>query len=107
MCISLCIIILNNSPFRSGSSSARILITVQDVASCSSQIKLGKSDCNHVIYTDHFVHWTNRLFVLLSLLFSSMVSHGFIPSDMNISTLCHDICLLCVIRALDCCSYLI
>ena len=71
----------------SGSSNARILTSVQDVASCSSQMKLGKSDVNHVIYTDHFVHGTNRLFVLLPLMFSSMVSHGFIPSDMNISTL--------------------
>ena len=47
-------------------------------------MKLRKSDGNHVIYTDYFVHGTNRLFALLSLIFSSMVSHGFIPSDMNI-----------------------
>ena len=43
------------------------------MASCSSQIKLGKSDGNHVIYTDHFVHGTNRSCVILSLMFSSMV----------------------------------
>ena len=36
-------------------------------------MKLGKRDGNHVIYTDHFVHVTNILFVLFSLMFSSMV----------------------------------
>ena len=33
------------------------------------------------------MHGNNRLFVISSLMLSSMVSHGFTPSDMNISTL--------------------
>ena len=71
-----------------GSSNARtLIITNPGCGSCSSQLKLGKSDANHVMYTNHFVHGTKRLFVILSLLFSSMVYHGFIHSDMNISTL--------------------
>ena len=71
-----------------GSSNARtLIITSSGCGSCSSQLKLGKSDANHVMYTDHFVHGTKILFVILSLLFSSMACHGCIHSDIDISTL--------------------
>ena len=71
-----------------GSSNARtLIITSSGCGSCSSQLKLDQSDANHVMYTDHFVYGTKRLFVILSLLFSSMVCHGCIHSDINISTL--------------------
>ena len=63
------------------------VISVQDVALAVGEMKTGKRDANHMLFTHHLVHGTNRLFVLLSLFFTSAVVHRCIPSEINTSTL--------------------
>ncbi len=62
-------------------------INVQDVIDCASQLKCGKHDGNKGHYSDHIVRGTPRLHIYISLLFHSMVHHGFSPSDFLLSTL--------------------
>ena len=70
------------------STDVRIpVISVQGVALAVGEMKTGKRDANHMLFTDHLVHGTNRLFVMLSLFFTSAVVHGCIPSEINTSTL--------------------
>ena len=63
------------------------VIKVNDVVEAISQIKHGKKDGYSLIYTDHFINGTNKLYIMLSLLFSSMIVHGFSPDGLNISTI--------------------
>ena len=63
------------------------VIKVNDVIEAISQIKHGKKDGYSLIYTDHFINGTNKLYIMLSLLFSSMIVHGFSPDGLNISTI--------------------
>ena len=39
-----------------------------------------------MLYSDHFINGPNRLYVLLTLLFHSMIVHGFSPDGFNVST---------------------
>ena len=38
-------------------------------------------------FSDHIINGSPRLYVQLSLLFSSMLSHGYVPKDFLLSTL--------------------
>ena len=40
-----------------------------------------------VIFSNHLIHGGVRLHVYISLLFDSMLTHGFVPSDLLLSTL--------------------
>ena len=62
-------------------------ISADDVVRGVSEMKSGKSDSNHQFYTDHLLHDPQRLYVLLSMLFTAMLVHGVIPSDISVSTL--------------------
>ena len=50
-------------------------------------MKASKHDGNTGHYSDHIIHGTRRLHVYISLLLSSMVSHGNAPQALRISTL--------------------
>ena len=54
------------------------VIKVNDVIEAISQIKHGKKDGYSLIYTDHFINGTNKLYIMLSLLFSSMICTWFL-----------------------------
>lgn len=52
-----------------------------------ADLKSGKHDGYRGHYSDHITNGTNRLFVYLSLLLDSMLSHSFVPHDILLSTL--------------------
>jgi hypothetical protein len=68
-----------------GTCTARHTFSAADVKSAIGHLKPNKSDGNVGHSTDHLIHGTHRLHVLLALLFSSMVSHGFSPRDLLLS----------------------
>ena len=71
---------------RNSIESEHKVITVQDVVTCIASFKSGKSDASCQLYSDHFMQGTHRLFVMITLLNSSMMLHGTIPTAGNIST---------------------
>ena len=46
-----------------------------------------KSDNSEGLFSDHFIHGTHRFYVILSILFTSMLSHGFSPNSMILGTI--------------------
>lgn len=45
-------------------------------------MKAGKDDGKYSLKSDHLIHGSVKLYVILSLLFNSMIVHGFNPSDL-------------------------
>ena len=56
-----------------------ITITPFDILDALKNIKCGKSSGIGGIYAEHFVFAHSRIHVLLSLLFSSFITHGYLP----------------------------
>jgi len=63
------------------------LIMVSDILDAVNNLKRGKHDGNRGYFSDHIMNGTPRLHVQLSLLFNSMLSHGYVPKDFLLSTL--------------------
>ena len=61
-------------------------IAVSDVQNAILNIKSNKKEENG-LNTNHFKAGSNRLNVILSLLFNSMLSHGLSPEEMNLGTM--------------------
>ena len=60
--------------------------SVQNIIDAIVEMKAGKKEeCG--LYTDHFKHAPHRLFVLLTCLFNSMLTHGIVPEEMLIGTM--------------------
>ncbi len=68
-------------------SSNTTFVNVDNVCTAMSLLKLGKHDGNKGHFTNHLIHGTYRLFCYMSLLFNSMISHGYVPDDFLLSTL--------------------
>lgn len=62
-------------------------ISYENVVAALSNIKRGKNDGYGMLYSDHFINGPSRLLVLLSMLFNSMIVHGFSPDGFNVSTI--------------------
>ena len=62
-------------------------ISVRDVIDAVARLKHSKSDGSEGLFSDHFIYGTNRLFVILSLLYSLFLSHGFSPDSMILGTM--------------------
>ena len=60
--------------------------TVNEVEKAISHLKQGKSDGDICYSTDHIINGTNLLNIYLSLLFSSMITHGVTPREILLST---------------------
>ena len=58
-------------------------INVQDIKTVVRQLKYGKHDGRHRLYSDHFIHGCHRLHVLLAMLLNSMITHNVIPQSLN------------------------
>ena len=69
------------------SSCSDYIITLTDVMNAIAHLKSGKSDGSEGLFSDHFIHGTHRFYVILSLLFTSMLSHGFSPNSMILGTM--------------------
>ena len=62
-------------------------LSVNDVKECVNSLKRGKHDGSTGYTSDHIIYGPDRLYVYLSLLFSSMVIHGHAPGEFAMSTL--------------------
>ena len=61
-------------------------ITVKELKGAVEMLKLGKKEENG-LYSNHFKYGSERLFVLLTLLFNSMLSHGIAPDELLLGTM--------------------
>ena len=59
-----------------------IKVNVDDIETSLKDLKCGKSSGNDSVQAEHFKYASDVLYVLLSLLFSMCISHGFIPSGI-------------------------
>lgn len=57
-------------------------VTISDIKKAINRIKKGKKDCYMNIFTDSLICGTNRLFCLISLLFTVLLRHGVAPIQM-------------------------
>ena len=62
-------------------------ITVHDVMNAVTHLKIGKSDGSEGLSCDHFIHVNKKLYVLLSILFTLFLRHGFSPNSMILGTM--------------------
>ena len=62
-------------------------VSVSEVLTAVKHMKHGKYDGNVGHCSDHFKHCTHKLFVCLTLLFDAMLTHGYVPSDMQLATI--------------------
>ena len=61
--------------------------TVHDVMNAVTHFKTGKFDGSEGLSIDHFVHRNRKLYVLLSILFTLFLRHGFSPNSMILGTM--------------------
>ena len=57
-------------------------VNIGDVESCISRLKLHKAAGHDNITNEHLIYGGSSLTVHLSLLFTSMIRHCFVPSDL-------------------------
>jgi len=77
---------INNSLSLDGSHD-NFSVNVEDVCSAVFGLKRGKSDVNGRLSSDHFIFACKELSVYLSFLFSALLVHGHVPSDILASRL--------------------
>ena len=78
--------IANGCPSRPMQSKHAHSITVKEVKEAAMLLKLGKKEENG-LYSNHFKYGTDRLFIILTLLFNSMLSHGIAPDELLLGTM--------------------
>lgn len=54
-------------------------VTVNDIEKAVKKLKQGKQDGSQTFYSDHIIYGPQRLYVLLSILFTAMITHGVSP----------------------------
>ena len=70
----------------SGCTNHSHIITVKEVKDALSKLKLDKKeDCG--LSSNHFIYGRDRLVVLITLLFNSMLVHGIAPDDLLLGTM--------------------
>jgi hypothetical protein len=57
-----------------------------EIKKAVKRLKHGKHDGDNGHYSDHLINGTSRLYTYMSLLFTSMLVHGFSPEGFHIST---------------------
>ena len=53
---------------------------IHDVKKVITSLKKGKRDGNCEMDSEHLMYWSNQLYVHISMLFQSMLTHGFSPN---------------------------
>ena len=61
-------------------------INVQKVKDAISKLKLGKKEENG-LFSNHFIYGSDKLIVMITLLFNSMLVHGIAPDDLLLGTM--------------------
>ena len=56
-----------------------IRITVDIIKTYIKKLKRHEDDGKHGFKSDHLIHGSNRMFVILCLMFNSMLTHGYTP----------------------------
>ena len=62
-------------------------VTIDDVCQSIRKLKNNKSDCKYKAFSCNLLNAPHMSFVLLSLLFQCMLSHGIIPEDMGLGNI--------------------
>ena len=62
-------------------------ITFDIIKQYTKKLKPHKDDGNHGFKCDHIIHGSNKLLLLLSIMFNAMLTHGFNPEDLLLSTI--------------------
>ena len=62
-------------------------ITPDIVSFCVGKLKPYKDDGKYGFKSDHLINGTNKLFTVLSIMFNTMLTHGFNPDDLLRSTI--------------------
>ena len=63
-------------------SNVKVKITSMDVVKAVKSLKLGKSDGDNGIVSDHIICGSNRLYIILSILLKCMFVHSHTPQNM-------------------------
>ena len=64
-----------------------IIICVDDTVKGVRRLKLGKSDGEEGLSSDHIINGPRLLYVLLTIVFNSMLIHGVSPESMLVGTM--------------------
>ena len=64
-----------------------VMITSAIIRQCVSRLKSGKGDGDIGFRSDHIINGSQRLFIILSLLFNSTLVHGYTPDALLKSTI--------------------
>ena len=51
------------------------------------KLKPNKDDGNNGFKSDHVINGSNKLFIMLSIMFNAMLTHGYNPEDLLLSTI--------------------
>jgi hypothetical protein len=68
-------------------SSHEYNVSVDDVVSAIKRLKLGKSDGEEGLNSDHIINGPHLLYVFLTIIFNCMLIHGVSPDSMIIGTM--------------------
>ena len=70
-----------------GYTNSDFVICINDVKEAIANLKLGKSDGEEGLVSDHFINGTMQLQVLITCLFNCMLVHGVCPDTMSCGTM--------------------
>ena len=65
----------------------KIRVTVDIINTCIKKLKRHKDNCKYKFKSDHLIHGSNRMFVILCLMFNSMLTHGYTLDVLLSSTI--------------------
>ena len=68
-------------------NDSMIVITHKIIKICSKKLKPGKDDGDMSFKLDHLIHGDHQMHVVLSMLFNTMLVHGYTPSVLLKSTI--------------------
>ncbi len=60
---------------------------MHDVVKAINHLIYGKSDGEEGLWSDHLIHGTHNLYMMLTLLFNMMLVHGIGPKSMLLGTI--------------------
>ena len=72
---------------RSGQCSSSHVVTVDDISKALRKLKPHKHDGSTDLTSDHLLNCSDAMKVRLSILFTTMLKHGYLPDPMRASTI--------------------
>ena len=62
-------------------------VNFDSIQRCIKKLKPHKDDGNYRFKSDHVINGLNKLFIMLSIMFNTMLTHVFNPEDLLLSTI--------------------